>query len=204
VADRKVGGLLACGGNVTVVTSEIGKQLAERITGIAESGGAASGGALRVLQRPYRTGDATGYQLVITATGVDEVDQAVASDCEAAGIWVNSADDTEHSSFVLPSVHRDGPLTLAVSSAGTSPALAVWLRRRLGAQLDPSLATAADLVARSRRTLKEQGRSTEAIDWQGFFNGPFLALVETGQLESARALLDTLIDEGPTEDPAQG
>ena len=53
------------------------------------------------------------------------------ADAEAAGIWVNSADDPAHCSFILPAVHRDGAVTVSVSTGGLSPALASWLRDRI-------------------------------------------------------------------------
>ena len=63
-------------------------------------------------------GEAGGYRLVVTATGIPAVDGAVYADAEAAGVWVNSADDSAHCSFILPSVHRDGAVTIAVSTGG--------------------------------------------------------------------------------------
>src|SRR3974390_1118506 len=134
VAARKAGALLACGASVTVVAPE-GYQAVERLGG-ADRGGV---GTLPVLRRPYRAGEAADYRLVVTATGRVEVDGAVAADAEAAGIWGNSADDADHFTFLLPSVHRDGSVSVAVSTAGASPALATWLRRRIGAQLGPHL-----------------------------------------------------------------
>ena len=86
---------------------------------------------LDVQIRPYERGEAAAYRLVVTATGDPDVDGAVYADAEEAGVWVNSADDTEHCTFMLPAVHRDGPVSVAVSTGGTSPALAGWLRGRV-------------------------------------------------------------------------
>ncbi len=103
-------------------------------------------------RRPYGRGDASGFRLVVTATGNPEVDGAVYADAEAAGVWVNSADDRAHSSFILPAVHRDGAVTVSVSTGGLSPALASWLRTRLAAQCGDGLGTLAQLLGDAAST----------------------------------------------------
>jgi siroheme synthase-like protein len=100
VAARKVGGLLACGAVVHVIAPDVCDDLLA-LTGIS------------VERRRYAAGDVTGYRLVISATGDPEVDGAVSADAEAAGVWVNSADDPEHCTFIVPSVHRDGAVTVS-------------------------------------------------------------------------------------------
>lgn len=174
VAARKAGSLLACGAVVTVVAPGVG----EEMSGLSP---------LTIARRPYRAGEAAAYRLVLTATGIPAVDGAVYADAEAAGVWVNSADDGEHCSFILPSVHRDGPVTMAVSTGGTSPALASWWRGRLGEQGGPWLADLAHLLGAARRALRDAGRSTEKVDWVTLLDGPLPALVKAGELERARA-----------------
>ena len=103
-----------------------------------------------VERRRYRRGDAAAFRLVVTATGRPDVDGAVYADAEGAGVWVNSADDRAHSSFILPAVHRDGAVTVAVSTGGLSPALASWLRTRLAARVRRELGTLAQVLGEAR------------------------------------------------------
>ena len=105
------------------------------------------------------------YRLVVTATDVEAVNQAVFDDAEAAGVWCNSADDPERCSFTLPSVARRGAVTVAVSTGGRSPALAAWLRRELERVLGPELADVAESLAEERAAVHAAGGSTEAMDW---------------------------------------
>ena len=126
---------------------------------------------------------------MVTATGRAEVDGAVAGDAEAGGVWVNSADDVEHCTFILPSVHRDGPVSVAVSTGGASPALAGWLRRRAGVALGPGLGTLASLLDEARTAVRSAGRSSESVDWLEVLDGPLPDLVAQGRLDQARALL---------------
>ncbi len=123
VAARKARTLLECGALVTVIAPALAPEM-EALSDRLDT----------VERRPYATGDAARFRLVVTATGLPEVDGAVHGDAETAGVWVNSADDRAHSSFILPAVHRDGPVTVAVSTSGLSPALASWLRDRLAAE----------------------------------------------------------------------
>ena len=139
-------------------------------------------------------GDATTYRLVVTATGIPAVDGAVFADAEAAGVWVNSADDSAHCSFILPSVHRDGAVTIAVSTAGQSPALASWLRARLAAQCGTELGALADLLGRARQRMHDAGRSTELVDWAALLDGPLPGLAREGRWDEARALVEAATD----------
>jgi len=138
-------------------------------------------------RRRYRSGEAAGYRLVVSATGIADVDGAVAADAEAAGVWVNSADDAERCTFLLPSVHRDGSVSIAVSTGGASPALATWLRRRVADDLGPGLGILAALLEEARQRVHAEGRSTEAIDWPALLDGALPALVRPG--DSTRPLV---------------
>jgi siroheme synthase-like protein len=176
VAARKARTLLDCGGEVTVIAPELSADMEELVP------------ALHALERrPYGEGEAAGFRLVVTATGIPEVDGAVYADAEAAGVWTNSADDVEHSSFILPAVHRDGPITVSVSTGGLSPALASWLRTRLAAACGGDMAILAHLLGEARARLKEAGRSTESVQWRQLLDGPLLDMVRAGDIDGARA-----------------
>src|SRR5664280_1229000 len=141
VAAGKVGGLLRSGAQVTVVAPQVGgsiRSLAARPpapgTIAGEPAPGRAGGrwpALAIEARPYRAGEAGGYDLVITATGVPDVDRLVVADALAAGVLVNGAGRNSPGTVRLPSVLRSGPVTVAVSTGGSSPALARWLRGRM-------------------------------------------------------------------------
>ena len=153
-------------------------------------------GSLVLEERPYRSGEAAGYRLVITATGDPDVDREVAKDAEAAGVWVNSADDADNCTFLLPAVHRDGDVTLAVSTGGASPALAGWLRDAAACAIGNEAGGMAVLLDEARRRLRAEGRSTESIDWSAILSGPFVDLVRSGRIDEARTVLRAAVDRG--------
>lgn len=180
VAARKVEGLLAAGAVVHVVAPSIGDEIRSNPDVTWE-------------ERPYRTGDLNGHRLVIAATDAPSVNAAVFNDAEAAGIWVNGADDPAHCSFTLPSVVRRGSLTITVSTAGRSPALATWLRRRLEKEIGPEYEALLELLSSEREVLRAEGRSTEGLDWQKALDSDMLALIRTGDITSARERLQTCL-----------
>jgi precorrin-2 dehydrogenase / sirohydrochlorin ferrochelatase len=212
VAAGKVAGLVAAGAAVTVVAPDVDPAIdalaadaGDADAGATDAGATDAGtdetagrhgrpGSVTVHRRPYRAGEAASYRLVVTATGIDAVDGAVAADADAAAVWVNSADDPGRCTFHLPSVHRDGPVSVAVSTGGTSPALAIWLRRRAGDALGPGLDDLARLLDEARRRLQATGRPTASIDWQAVLDGPLPQLVRDGRLDDARRLLADVVD----------
>jgi siroheme synthase-like protein len=157
IAARKVEGLVAAGAAVTVVAPDVSPGL-DRSTVAA------------LVERPFEPADLAGMRLVVTATGRADVDAAVAAAATAAGIWVNAADQPADCSFILPAIARNGPLAVAVSTGGTSPALARRLRDHAGALLsDEVVALALDLQSR-RAAVRAEGGSTEDVDWSGLID----------------------------------
>ena len=108
VGARRARGLAAAGALVTVVAPRT-------VAAIDDDP------VLVVERRPYRPGEAAGFHLVVTATGDPDVDRVVVGDAVAAGVLVGSADRTVPGTIQLPAVHRDGPVTVAVSTGGAQP-----------------------------------------------------------------------------------
>jgi len=180
VAARKVEALLECGADVTVIAPEAIAELEQL--------------PIRRIRRRYEPGDAARFRFVIAATGVVEVDRAAFLDSENAGVPVNAADDLEACRFLVPSVLRRGPVTVAVSTGGTSPFLAVWLRRRIAEVVGPEIAAVAALVGAVRRELKDAGHSTEAADWSSLINEDLVHVVAAGREDEARRRADNWLE----------
>jgi precorrin-2 dehydrogenase / sirohydrochlorin ferrochelatase len=202
VATRRAHGLVAAGGEVTVVAPEV----SEGITGLAGGDGDGSGhdlpGSLVVRSRPYRPGEAAGYQLVLTATGQPDVDRQVVADATAAGVLVNGADGTAPGTVRLPAVHREGPVTVAVSTGGSSPALARWLRDRMVAAIPDGAASVAGLIEEARAELRRRGRPTDSVAWEPLLE-ELVPLAAAGRLDEARAALARACGLPPPVPPAR-
>jgi siroheme synthase-like protein len=190
VATRKVRGLLRAGARVTVVAphwSEAMQRLVQEWPADAPAPEAVAG-SLELDRRPYRPGEAADYALVVTATGTAAVDAQVVADASAAGVLVNSADGDTPGTVTLPAVHRQGAVTVGVSTGGASPALARWLRDRIAADLPAELATVAHIVEEIRdRHLA--GSPGVTVDWASLIEHELVPLVAAGRVEEARARL---------------
>ncbi|MFP5376980.1 MAG: bifunctional precorrin-2 dehydrogenase/sirohydrochlorin ferrochelatase [Acidimicrobiia bacterium] len=182
VAARKAQGLASCGAVVHVVATAVGAEVR-----------ALAGAGVSWEQRSYRRGEVAGYRLAVTATGVAEVDGAVFADGEAAGVWVNSADDPDRCSFTLPAVVRRGPVVVAVSTGGHSPALAAWLRERLAADIGPEYEVLAALLSEERDAVRAAGRSTEDVDWRKALESDMLDLIRSGHVQQAKERLQACL-----------
>jgi siroheme synthase-like protein len=122
VALEKVEGLLACDGRVEVVAPAIGPEL-EALLGE---------GSIAWRARAYEPADLDGAFMVIAATDDSEVNIRVWEDAEARAMLVNVVDVPPLCSFILPAIVRTGPLAIAISTAGASPALAKRMKREIG------------------------------------------------------------------------
>jgi siroheme synthase-like protein len=151
VAARKAATLVDEGAHVVVIAREV---LVDLPTGIA---------ALHV--RPYRPGDLKGAFFVVAAVADDATNDAVLAEAAVEGTFVNVVDDLERATVHLMALHREGPVTVAVGTGGTSPALASRLRDLLAASLPAGVELAANTLAEERRALKAAGMSTEDVDW---------------------------------------
>jgi siroheme synthase-like protein len=115
---EKVEGLLACGAAVTVVAPEAHDTLS----------GYAREGSIAWEQRPYRPDDLEGKFLVIAATADTDVNIGVHDDAERRQMLCNVVDVPPLCNFILPAIVRSGPLAIAISTSGASPALAKRMR----------------------------------------------------------------------------
>jgi siroheme synthase-like protein len=131
----------------------------------------------------------TGFDLVFAATDDGAVNGALAREGRSHGVWVNAADDAANSDFILPAVVRRGPLTVAVGSGGTSPALVRAIREDLERYLGPEYAEVAELVGDVRRELRARGRSPDATIWREALDAELRALVRAGRQAQARERL---------------
>src|ERR671919_249186 len=127
--------------------------------------------------------------LVEAATGDQAVNQQVYADAEAAGVWINSADDPDRCTVTLPAKLRQGRLTVTVSTAGYSPAVAAWLRDRLADELGPEYDQLIGLLSEERDRVQSEGRSPQDLDWRSALDSGILELIRAGRLDAARERL---------------
>lgn len=183
VALAKVRGLLEGGADVMVVAPELVDELLEL----------GRAGEISIEQRAYQRGEAAGYRLAVTATGDRAIDGAVFEDAEAAGVWINAADDPAHCSFTVPARVRRGPLLVTFATGGQSPALAAWLRERFEAELGPEYEQLLAMLAEARADLVARGQPTEHPGWKRALDSGMLEMIREGHLAEAKERLQACL-----------
>jgi siroheme synthase-like protein len=148
--------------------------------------------AIHLIQRDYKTGDLKEAVITLACTDVKEVNRKVADEAKKARVPVNVADDPERSTFITPSFFKRGNLTIAVSTAGVSPALARKIRTKLEKSFGKEYASLLSLIGEVRSKLKEKGRKVGTETWQEALDLDLLIqLVRSGQSKKAKAILLT-------------
>jgi siroheme synthase-like protein len=133
---EKVEGLLACDGDVVLIAPEAIPQLEEL----------AAEGSIAWERREYRREDLEGTFMVIAATNDTDVNIGVYEDAERRAMLVNVVDVPPLCNFILPAIIRTGPLAIAISTAGASPALAKRIRDEISEEYGEPYARLAVLL----------------------------------------------------------
>ena len=175
VAARKARGLLEAGAQVTAVAPETSEAMDDLLRMTPSD-------RLRLEPRAYRSGEVVGYDFVVAATGDEATDRRVTQEAIEAGVLVNGAPAASIRSVHLPALHRQGPVTIAVSTGGRSPGLARWLRTRIAGTTDRRLGVLATLLADAREAVQSDGRSSADIDWSDVIDR-VLPLIEAGKID---------------------
>jgi len=157
---EKVDGLLACDGQVTVIAPEAEPALAEY----------AREGSIDWERRVYAGAeDLEGVFMAIAATNDTDVNIAVYDDAERRAMLVNVVDVPPLCNFILPAIVRTGPLAIAISTAGASPALAKRIKRQIAEEYGEPYARLAVLLNEVRGWAK--GTLPTYQDRKEFFEG---------------------------------
>ncbi len=180
VALRKVRTLLEHEANVELISPHLCSEL-NQLAGVGE---------ISVLRRGYRAGDLQEAFIVIAATNDNDINLEIVEEARRTGVLVNVVDDAESSNFILPSYIRRGDVTIAISTAGRSPALARKIRTRLEKEFGEEYASLALLIDEVRTELKEQGIKVDGDAWQKVLDLDLLCdMLRKGDNEKARAIL---------------
>ncbi|MEB6535706.1 siroheme synthase CysG [Pantoea stewartii] len=141
--------------------------------------------------------------LVIAATDDNALNAQVYDEANARHKLVNVVDDQPKCSFIFPSIVDRSPLVVAISSSGTAPVLARMLREKLETLLPSHLGQMAELAGQWRDKVKARfsRMSDRRRYWERIFNGRFASQMATGDVEAAKATLDSELSDQP---PRQG
>lgn len=121
VASRKLEILLNLPCNVTLIAPQVSESIRRSI----------QAGAVKWLGREYLPGDCKGFELVIAATPIRQVNRSISDEARSLCLPVNVVDDPALSSIIFPALWREKSLVVAVSTEGVAPFMAAEIRDRL-------------------------------------------------------------------------
>jgi siroheme synthase-like protein len=182
---EKVEGLLACGGDVTLIAPEAGGELRT----LAEEG------SIEWLRRPYEPGDLEGTFIVIAATSDTDVNIGIYEDAERRAMLVNVVDVPPLCNFILPAIVRQGSMAIAISTQGASPALAKRMKNEIADQFGEAYARLAVILNDVRGWAK--GTLPTYQDRKEFFEGIVngapdpIVLLREGQEQAVLAIIES-------------
>ena len=181
---EKVEGLLACDATVTLVAPEAHPELVQL----------ALEGSITWHRRAYEAGDLEDTLIAIAATDHTDTNIRVFEDAEQRAMLVNVVDVPPLCNFILPAIVRTGPLAVAISTAGASPALAKRMKREISELFGEPYANLAILLNDARGWAKATLPTYQ--DRKEFFesivNGDPdpIELLRAGDVEAVRDLIE--------------
>jgi precorrin-2 dehydrogenase/sirohydrochlorin ferrochelatase len=182
---EKVEGLLACDATVTLVAPEAHPALVDM----------ALEGSIEWVRREFREDDLDGALIAIAATNDTDVNISVFNAAECRAMLVNVVDVPPLCNFILPAIVRTGPLAIAISTAGASPALAKRMKAQIAETYGEPYARLAVLLNEVRGWAK--GTLPTYQDRKAFFEGIVngepdpIALLREGDEAAVRDIIES-------------
>ena len=187
IALRKVERLLRAGATVRVVAP----------VAIPAIEALATAGDLSWSARAFAPHDVDGITLAIAATGDEDVDRSVADCCRERGVLLNCVDSLELSTATFPSIVDRDPVTVAISTAGTSPTLARHIRGQVETALPAGTGGLAKFLGDRRPRVKAALADVAARQrfWDDVLDSSIPTLVQAGHSARAEDLFSRMLDE---------
>ena len=111
-------------------------------------------GKVTWLARSFKSVDLERKFLVVVSTSSRRLNERVYQEAVRQRLLCNVVDDPAHCDFYYGAVARSGPLQIAISTSGCSPALAQRLKRDLEEQFGRAYAAWVEQLGETRRRLR--------------------------------------------------
>ncbi len=184
-AEHKIKGLLNAKADLFVVAPEATSTFHEL----------ASGGKIELELRPFQPSDLDGAMIVIAATDDIAINTAVWNAARERNILMNSVDDVPRCDFIAPAIARQGPVAVAISTNGTSPALAAHLRRKMETIMGPEIGVLAEVLGGMRPQVMD---AVDGVDqrikfWNTLVNDDLIELTRHEGREAAQTHVEKFL-----------
>jgi precorrin-2 dehydrogenase / sirohydrochlorin ferrochelatase len=173
VGERKIRGLLQCGAAIRLVAEDLTPWLQTQC----------HEGRVLLVGRAYTKGCLDDVDLVFAATSDFALNRLIAADAQNCRLWCNMGTEPEAGAFIVPSILRRGPLTIAISTSGASPAVAVRIRQKLEHEFGTEWIVLLKLMALLRTTIQSKGLTSAQNQeiYRNIAGLPLLEWIQNGQ-----------------------
>lgn len=146
VAYRKVRALLDFDAKITVISLQVCEEMVQlelehKIT---------------IRRKSYEGEDLKEAFLVISATNQKEVNLSVSKECKKRKIPVNVVDVQQECSFIFPAYIKKGPITVGITSSGTSPVISQRIKKKVIEVLPDYYPILSETLGTLREEMKER------------------------------------------------
>lgn len=149
VAYRKIAALLEFDAGITVIAPKVCQEveaLQDRI---------------RLILREYRETDLKQVFMVIAATNDPLLNSTIAKACRERNILMNAVDELENCSFLFPAYIKQGEITVGVTTSGSSPLLAGYIKKILREAIPDYFEELVHILGKYRKLMKERIRDAK-------------------------------------------
>ena len=185
VAARKAAALSEAGARPVVISPSLCEALEHQ----------AQRGEIDVILRAYQPGDLAGARLAIAATNDAATNQAVWREAQMVGCLINVVDDPGRCNFYIPATVRRGALTIGISTAGRSPALAARIRQDLESRFGEEYSALVDILGELRERTNDLCPPGKRRDlWYALVDSDMLELLREGKEQEARETAASIVN----------
>ncbi len=137
----------------------------------------------------------SGYFIVISTLTDKAANKRLFQQAEQLNVLFSAHDDPAHCRFVFPSLHQTGDLTVAVSTNGRCPALAVRIREHVQEEFGPGYKEFLTLAAEMRPHIAAQiGEfSQRSALWYKMVDSRAIPLLAQGKRKEAEQVLGLIL-----------
>ena len=189
VAARKISGLLDAGAVVEVIAPEVCKKISEL----------AAQKKMILRRENYSAEKISAGKILIAATNDFELNKKILQDGREKNFLVNVVEG--ESDFNVPSKIQRENFLLTISTAGTSPAFAKFVRENLEQEFDKNFGEGLKIISRYRQEVKNilQNHEDRKNFWRGVLTSEMWKLLKAGELEMVEAKIKNAFDSLGTE-----
>ncbi|MBT5872237.1 MAG: bifunctional precorrin-2 dehydrogenase/sirohydrochlorin ferrochelatase [Candidatus Latescibacteria bacterium] len=185
-AVAKANGLLDSGAVVTVIAETIHEGLqwlvrSKKVTW---------------LNREYKDNDLEGAFLVISVLMSSATNTLIRAEAKRRKILINAMDDVPNCNFIAPSILRRGPLTVAISTSGKAPALAVRIRESLAEKIGEEYSQFLEIIGplRDELVLRFPDFESRRARWYELVDSDILSLLKAGRESEAHERIAEILN----------